>query len=575
MSSIHRAVQGSRLIILNLDAWIGALRSLQGAKDTAIIPKKRNGLWFGCSNRNPHLNRKRNRGYLNRYEKWYNTHLLITGMKKLKNLIGILCILYILAGCGGGSTNGENPPTVDTPHQTLTLKNEIMPVPTGYTDGRDHIGIGPAFEGESPDFADLGQTSEYSSNMLFVRYGNWNDPRGRDGSATATEMVRYLRSFQEQENKEAQDEGRESGTLRYSASDIKDRTIRLDQSTTDQERQAVARVVREINAALPWEFRLVLGTDIAQPFERDGVPKGEIHIRFTNGKSSTSWPDLDEDNQGYILGVGGLNAMRGGFVLIDTDATETSDPSSAFLQFVLTHELLHAMGIVAHADPDQYPNSVLAPTSANWQNKRPIYTTLDGEALLVNVPPGTRVADLATTDLGPWDSTGFHLVGVLDLDGNQEIQFGAGFRNGLGKPWAYGPTPGTTIQDNPSLTDNLRATWSGYLLGFSAKGNTIAGKSEIAIDLKSLSGEVHFNDLEYWGIKSAPGRPGTGTLWQDGDLGYTLAIVREGTIEGFVSTSALGDDPGVVSGAFVGRAHEGTAGVVKHPDLSAGFGAKR
>ncbi len=64
-------------------------------------------------------------------------------------------------------------------------------------------------------------------------------------------------------------------------------------------------------------------------------------------------------------------------------------------------------------------------------------------------------------------------------------------------------------------------------------------------------------------------------MWQDGDLGYTIAIVREGTIEGFVSTSSSGDDPGVISGAFVGSEHEGAIGTVEHPDLSAGFGATR
>ena len=43
----------------------------------------------------------------------------------------------------------------------------------------------------------------------------------------------------------------------------------------------------------------------------------------------------------------------------------------------------------------------------------------------------------------------------------------------------------------------------------------------------------------------------------------------------FVSTFAAGDDPGIVTGGFVGARHEGAAGVQEHPDLSAAFGAAR
>ena len=501
----------------------------------------------------------------------------------MKNLVSLICTLLILAGCGGGGSSGgntpasDNPtantPTVETPGQARAMQNRIMPFPTRYNEyDNDAIDIGPTGPGERPKSTNLGSTSDYSSTSTFrVKYGSWNDPAGRDGSVTAAGMVRYLKSFQTQENKEAQEQNRAPRTLEYSASDITVRTIRLHTGITNRERQVVARALREINAALPWEYRLVLASDFTQPSGWNGVPKGEIHIRFTNGKSS--WPD----GEGYdgTLGIGGVNAMMGGSVLIDTDATQRADPSSAFLQFVLTHELIHAMGIGGHADPNLYPNSILKPTATNWQNARPIYASLDGEALLVNIPSGTRVADLTTSDLGSWDTTGFHLLGFLELDDNPDIEFGAGFRNGLAKPWAHGQKPQTTILLNPTLAGSLRATWSGYLLGFTGNGNTVAGSSEIAIDLKALSGQANFDDLEYWGIKASPGAPGSGTMWKDGDLDYTLAIVREGTIEGFVSTSAPGDDPGMVSGVFVGRAHEGTAGIVKHPDLSAGFGASR
>lgn len=38
---------------------------------------------------------------------------------------------------------------------------------------------------------------------------------------------------------------------------------------------------------------------------------------------------------------------------------------------------------------------------------------------------------------------------------------------------------------------------------------------------------------------------------------------------------AQGDDPGVVTGVFVGTTHEGAAGMLEHPGLFAAFGAVR
>ena len=57
-------------------------------------------------------------------------------------------------------------------------------------------------------------------------------------------------------------------------------------------------------------------------------------------------------------------------------------------------------------------------------------------------------------------------------------------------------------------------------------------------------------------------------MWGDGDLGYTIAV--NGNT--FVQT---GGDTGTVTGAFLGRAHEGMGGVLERNDLSAGFGGKR
>ncbi len=219
----------------------------------------------------------------------------------------------------------------------------------------------------------------------------------------------------------------------------------------------------------------------------------------------------------------------------------------------------------------------MVPTLGNFRNVQPVFLSIDGEGLLAltRLTPGTRVNDITPDDLGNWTDTAFHLLGHADLDGTGDdiVQFGAGLRNGLAKPWAYGPAPHTRIQNNSALPKS--ATWSGGLLGFSGNGRTVAGDARIWIDLGSLNGSADFTGLESWNRNARPGQPGSGTMWGDGDLGYSIAVTSDGVRQGFGSTFAPGDDAGVVTGTFVGAAHEGTAGVLEHPDLSAAFGATR
>ena len=112
-------------------------------------------------------------------------------------------------------------------------------------------------------------------------------------------------------------------------------------------------------------------------------------------------------------------------------------------------------------------------------------------------------------------------------------------------------------------------------MGFTGVGRPVAGDAEIGIDLASLQGRADFRELESWAQETHPGLPGSGRRWGDGDLGYTIGVRTEAGTEMFVSTFAAGDDPGMVTGVFVGTRHEGAAGVLEHPDLSAAFGAAR
>ena len=88
------------------------------------------------------------------------------------------------------------------------------------------------------------------------------------------------------------------------------------------------------------------------------------------------------------------------------------------------------------------------------------------------------------------------------------------------------------------------------------------------MDLATLTGSAEFTGLERWAANAAPGALGSGTVWHDGDLSYTIEV-RGNT---FVQT---GGDDGTVTGAFFGPAHEGMGGVLEREDLSAGFGGSR
>ena len=193
---------------------------------------------------------------------------------------------------------------------------------------------------------------------------------------------------------------------------------------------------------------------------------------------------------------------------------------------------------------------------------------LDRAALLAaygRLDPGTQPDELTAENLGAWTDRSFHLRGDVDFPGGQAT-FGVASSNGLIQPWASGPTPWTNLADNRVLPGS--ATWNGALLGITSSLETVAGDARLFVRLRNLNGRIDFTGLEKWGVNEAPGEAGSGTTWDDGDLGYTIEV-RGNT---FIQT---GGDDGKVTGAFFGVAHEAMGGVLERADLAAGFGGKR
>ncbi len=480
-------------------------------------------------------------------------------------LLAVLAVLtaLILAGCGGGtSTQGVGSGPVVPP---MTQADRMV---GAHIRTRNRtIGIGPAFLHESPAADDLPTLTPVNGGE--IRSGTWRGTA--DGSASATELLRFLQAFQDQANAEGGDDiiiARPGGP----------KTLRIGTGIRRNERETVDDAIRILNTALPWGRRLRLGSPVALAATDAGIPDDEIHLHFTNGKAGWPPPNAgDEPWNDATLGIGGTSVDRdtrrplGGNAYIDRTHPAFIN-GRADLRTTVLHELLHASGIVAHVDPDQYPTSILQPRYDPAVDPD-LYVTLDGELLRASahLPVGTRVRDLTVTDFGAWENTGFHLLVWSPLGDTDVLRGGVIWRNGLPTPWVYGPEPDRTLAHLGTT-----ATWDGTLLGFvRGDGRTVRGDAAITANLDRSDGRAAFTALESWPHRRHPGDPGSGTRWGDGDLAYTLTLWEDGTRSGFDAAFATDDDPGVVTGIFVGVAHEGAAGVLEHPDLAAAFGGVR
>ena len=348
-------------------------------------------------------------------------------------------------------------------------------------------------------------------------------------------------------------------------------TVRLADGTPPALIDETIRVVQAINAALPVDWQLEVNRDPA-PAGTVTPSKGEILVAFAREEDwpQEAAPPIDE-NIGLaeplfaVAPTGDPDApfrieIGGGRVFVDHTRTEGLERLG-----VIAHELIHLLGR-GHVDADRFPRTIMVGGGSEELSPH-ILHPLDREALLAvygHLEPGTapgRIAD----ELGDWSGTSLHVQGAIDIE-DGEISFGAALRNGLSQPWATGPSPHTTLEDNTALSGSV--SWAGRLLGLTPDAEAVAGAADLSLDLTKLTGWVEFAGLEQWAANAALGALGTGTTWNDGDLRYDIEV-RGNT---FVQT---GGDAGTVTGAFFGPAHEGMGGVLERDDLSAGFGGKR
>ena len=448
----------------------------------------------------------------------------------------------------------DEPSVQDTPDLPLQTPLQAGQAPVVALGDRVHVGADVA-----PPADSLTQAALHGDAR--VAHGAVQDGVG------ATELIAYLEadaaSYQDEEA------GISEGLLlRFGMTPP---TVRVAADTPPALVDETVRAVQAINAALPRDWQLGFSPDPA-PSATVMPSSGEILVAFARQED---WPPEAVPPAGEDIGL----------ALPEYSITPTGDPAAPFrieigagLVFVdhtqteglerlgvIAHELIHLLGR-GHVDASRFPGTIMVDGGSEELSEH-ILHPLDREALLAaygRLEPGSMPGDIAT-ELGDWADTSLHVRGAVDLE-DGEIAFGAALRNGLVQPWASGPSPHAALADNAELSGSV--TWSGRLLGLTPDAEAVAGAADLLVNLAELTGSADFTGLEQWAADAPPGDLGTGAMWHDGGLSYTIEV-RGNT---FVQT---GGDTGAVTGAFFGPAHEGMGGVLERDDLSAGFGGNR
>ncbi len=464
-----------------------------------------------------------------------------------KAFTAILSFALILPGCGGGGSAGGGGTgrvpdvfhnaahVIAGPNQTV---EDARQAPAIDFDGTLHIGAGV-----EPDRNQLGTAGEHGNAT--ISSGHVRDGAGRDAvvaffSQFFTDRQR-LRSFWNQP------------------------IVRIARGSSDTNTDLVVRAVQILNAYLPRENR-ILFSEIPSPYGADlaDVPYGEIHINF--GPFGEQIPENFRTYRGLASTATSAYVEDGtGVEIVFSVASRIWINSNRLHQFtyeagvsLLAHELMHSLAFSGHPDAATYPLSFIRHRSPRGFSRR-ILGPIDRDVLaaVFEYPRGATSAN----ELGSWSDTSFHLRGDMD-----DVSFGVASFNGLLQPWASGPRPAMNLTNNQALSGS--ASWTGRLLGFTSESESLAGATDLTINLATLRGQIDFTGLEHWGVNETPGTVGSGQMWNDGDMRYSV-IVRGNT---FTQT---GGDAGEVTGAFFGPAHEGMGGVVERSDMSAGFGGTR
>ena len=328
--------------------------------------------------------------------------------------------------------------------------------------------------------------------------------------------------------------------------------VRFGGVATAADVDRLVRAVQLVNAALPLAWRLLMPQGVPTPAPTSETQEG-IYVEFM--------PQSEYDSEAPLsLGYSQTAWLPDGAIPYANVKINRAYRSGGESQAVavLAHELIHALGI-GHV-PSSY-RTIMAPEIDVSAEDMPLSILYPTDRQALRALYGRMSNGDSVTAFGDWANTTTHLVGSSD-----HAAFGVAFGNGYGEPWAYGYLPEIELGDNPELAGE--ATWTGLLLGFTPDAKPVAGDAELGVNLDDLTGQADFTSLESWAAGEVTGDPGTGMIWGDGDLGYSISVSGN-------TFKKTGGDDGILTGAFFGESHEGMGGTLEREDLTAAFGGQR
>ena len=532
-------------------------------------------------------------------------------MRSVPYISFALAALFMLAACGGGGSGGKpasmtQPPVVDTDGDNADATTAVPKITTKF--GKTKLDYYPlnavnVCAGRDQCWAMVKEESNIASREEILAMVRENTHRFEDAS-TGIETNIDQNGQWITETVTGETYTFVTGIPVFPTPPV----VRFVEGTELDARAATIRAIDNINAWLPYEKHIAVGSDL-NAADSEGYKEG-VFLRESYGEIWAWLGDQSPDSGGAGSGSPyGINILHDYRTNIH----------------VIQHELLHAMGLsggracietfgdacnsssfsgpmyyYSHVPVSEFPESTMA--YAGPFNDEHGLSQIDGEVLqaLYTVPlpkyadilrrqpdpaprelaleinsfeqDGTLIAihdEIAPLSLGPWDDTVIRYSGSLGswpyTDDLSPPAFGVDWRNGMARPWTVGETPYHTFAES-GLTGSAR--WNGELVGFTPAKEAVHGDSAINVDLATMAGNAAFTALEHWNAGAPPGGRGTGAQWHDGDLHYTLAL------DGNYLRSNGGDE-GYVSGRFVGEEHQGTVGILERPDLTGAFGAVR
>ena len=381
------------------------------------------------------------------------------------------------------------------------------------------------------------------------------------------------------DKEDSKSQWREPGFARFPSPPV----VRLMGGGSAGERALLHHAVGLINRALPRHQHLTIGpdaphighvADTSGTANTDSIPHGQMYVYFSDPQSAGFPPG--EEGGGFANTRFKHARVRNAWVKQSLEASFVWVNDGAYIpeqqrMGLLLHEMMHALGFYAHLYNEDHPTSLLGPDgpgegfSARWGSQVP---EIDGAALRAayRLPNGITRDRFSASSLGDWESTSLEMSGSLPTGDEQPMRFGVNLVNDVVVPWASGFLPTSSLARNPEIRG--RATWRGELVGLTPGLQTVRGNAEIGISSYTMKGVADFTELQSWRAGRAPGEMGDGTQWGDGSLRYTIAV------NGNFVRSTGGDD-GTLIGQFYGASHDGVAGSIERPDLTAAFGGAR